>query len=517
MVQSKGEKAGKSEGDHQHHAGSGGGGGGGGENGGGRALKKGPWTAAEDGILIEYVKKHGEGNWNAVQKHTGLARCGKSCRLRWANHLRPNLKKGSFSQEEERIIIELHAKLGNKWARMAAQLPGRTDNEIKNYWNTRMKRRQRAGLPLYPLEIQQEATAFHLRHHHHHHHHHQQQQNHNSASAAAVATNFSVVRHKPDFNNHHPNSVSIFNFSSTMNNYQKNFNDGSSFYATPTSQFKFFPENNNGGGFALPLSPVSPFPQIGQQMNQSFSPPPQATLQLSYGGYVCNSNSGLNSMFLGAPYHHLIPGLEPELPSIQTPPHSTTPASSGTSGGEGIMVAANSGLLDVVLLEAEARSRNGKQSKEESSSAGEMKQRIDQGFTEEEDANLYVESVLGSSGGDATATENHSDEFSSSHSSSRKRSRTEPLEEMDSMDDDDLMSLLNNFQSGMPVPEWYPGSSDDDLGINMHKGPSLCESNSNPGGDEPRQNVTLPSAVVSSPVLEWSLGSSCWNNMPSIC
>lgn len=120
MVESKGEK-GRSEGEHHHHL-AGGDGGDGGGDGGGRALKKGPWTAAEDGILIEYVKKHGEGNWNAVQKHTGLARCGKSCRLRWANHLRPNLKKGSFSQEEERVIIELHAKLGNKWARMAAQV-----------------------------------------------------------------------------------------------------------------------------------------------------------------------------------------------------------------------------------------------------------------------------------------------------------------------------------------------------------------------------------------------------------
>ncbi|CAN1814590.1 Transcription factor MYB33 [Linum perenne] len=116
-------------------------------------LKKGPWTAAEDAILIEYVKKHGEGNWNAVQKHSGLSRCGKSCRLRWANHLRPNLKKGAFTQEEEQLIIELHSKMGNKWARMAAHLPGRTDNEIKNYWNTRIKRRLRAGLPLYPPEV----------------------------------------------------------------------------------------------------------------------------------------------------------------------------------------------------------------------------------------------------------------------------------------------------------------------------------------------------------------------------
>ncbi|KAL3620279.1 hypothetical protein CASFOL_035191 [Castilleja foliolosa] len=116
-------------------------------------LKKGPWTTAEDAILLEYVTKHGEGNWNAVQKHSGLARCGKSCRLRWANHLRPDLKKGTFTPEEERRIIELHAKMGNKWARMAAELPGRTDNEIKNFWNTRIKRRQRAGLPLYPPDL----------------------------------------------------------------------------------------------------------------------------------------------------------------------------------------------------------------------------------------------------------------------------------------------------------------------------------------------------------------------------
>ncbi|KAE8712003.1 Transcription factor MYB21 [Hibiscus syriacus] len=124
---------------------------------GGVAFKKGPWTAAEDAILIDYVKKHGEGNWNSVQKHSGLLRCGKSCRLSWANHLRPNLKKGAITREEEQLIIELHAKMGNKWARMAAHLPGRTDNEIKNYWNTRIKRRQRAGLPLYPPEVCMQA------------------------------------------------------------------------------------------------------------------------------------------------------------------------------------------------------------------------------------------------------------------------------------------------------------------------------------------------------------------------
>lgn len=117
------------------------------------SLKKGPWTSDEDAILMEYVSQHGEGNWNAVQKHSGLSRCGKSCRLRWTNHLRPDLKKGAFTPEEERLIIELHAKMGNKWARMAVELPGRTDNEIKNFWNTRTKRKQRAGLPIYPHDI----------------------------------------------------------------------------------------------------------------------------------------------------------------------------------------------------------------------------------------------------------------------------------------------------------------------------------------------------------------------------
>nr|GEU47852.1 transcription factor gamyb [Tanacetum cinerariifolium] len=94
----------------------------------GQVLKKGPWTAAEDAILMEYVRKNGEGNWNAVQRNSGLMRCGKSCRLRWANHLRPNLKKGAFTPDEERQIIELHSKFGNKWARMALHLQGRTES-----------------------------------------------------------------------------------------------------------------------------------------------------------------------------------------------------------------------------------------------------------------------------------------------------------------------------------------------------------------------------------------------------
>lgn len=87
-------------------------------------LKKGPWTAEEDAILKEYVRKHGEGNWNALQKNSGLQRCGKSCRLRWVNNFRPNLKKESFSPEEESLIVRLHAQFGNKWAHMAKHVRG---------------------------------------------------------------------------------------------------------------------------------------------------------------------------------------------------------------------------------------------------------------------------------------------------------------------------------------------------------------------------------------------------------
>uniref|UniRef100_A0A5B6Z1F2 Putative myb-related protein Myb4-like n=1 Tax=Davidia involucrata TaxID=16924 RepID=A0A5B6Z1F2_DAVIN len=104
-------------------------------------LKKGPWTPEEDHILISYIQQHGHGNWRALPKQAGLLRCGKSCRLRWTNYLRPDIKRGNFSKEEEETIIKLHEMLGNRWSAMAARLPGRTDNEIKNVWHTHLKKK----------------------------------------------------------------------------------------------------------------------------------------------------------------------------------------------------------------------------------------------------------------------------------------------------------------------------------------------------------------------------------------
>ncbi|KAL4355406.1 hypothetical protein GQ457_06G016310 [Hibiscus cannabinus] len=104
-------------------------------------IKKGPWTPEEDIILVSYIQEHGPGSWRSVPTNTGLLRCSKSCRLRWTNYLRPGIKRGNFTPHEEGMIIHLQALLGNKWAAIASYLPQRTDNDIKNYWNTHLKKK----------------------------------------------------------------------------------------------------------------------------------------------------------------------------------------------------------------------------------------------------------------------------------------------------------------------------------------------------------------------------------------
>ncbi|GKV35603.1 hypothetical protein SLEP1_g43849 [Rubroshorea leprosula] len=104
-------------------------------------IKRGPWTPEEDELLANYINRAGEGRWRTLPKRAGLLRCGKSCRLRWMNYLRPSVKRGRIAPDEEDLILRLHRLLGNRWSLIAGRIPGRTDNEIKNYWNTHLSKK----------------------------------------------------------------------------------------------------------------------------------------------------------------------------------------------------------------------------------------------------------------------------------------------------------------------------------------------------------------------------------------
>nr|GMC65811.1 myb-related protein Myb4-like [Ipomoea batatas] len=103
-------------------------------------LKKGPWSPEEDRKLVSYIMRYGIWNWRQMPRYAGLARTGKSCRLRWVNYLSPDVRRGPFDIEEVAILIHHYQSLGNKWSAIAAQLPGRTDNDIKNFFHTHLKK-----------------------------------------------------------------------------------------------------------------------------------------------------------------------------------------------------------------------------------------------------------------------------------------------------------------------------------------------------------------------------------------
>ncbi|CAO2178449.1 unnamed protein product [Urochloa humidicola] len=128
-------------------------------------VKRGPWSQEEDAILRSFVQRFGNaGNWIALPQKAGLKRCGKSCRLRWLNYLRPELRHGGFTDDEDSLILSLYGEIGSKWSVIASRLPGRTDNDVKNYWNTKLKKRflastREEGRPPPPASDSDSAAA----------------------------------------------------------------------------------------------------------------------------------------------------------------------------------------------------------------------------------------------------------------------------------------------------------------------------------------------------------------------
>ncbi|KAI9100321.1 hypothetical protein K1719_024539 [Acacia pycnantha] len=108
----------------------------------GGGLRKGTWTKEEDDLLRASIHKYGEGKWHLVPQRAGLKRCRKSCRMRWLNYLKPNINRTSFTEDEVDMIRRFHKLLGNRWSLIAGRLPGRTANDLKNFWHTNMRNRK---------------------------------------------------------------------------------------------------------------------------------------------------------------------------------------------------------------------------------------------------------------------------------------------------------------------------------------------------------------------------------------
>ncbi|KAI3834677.1 hypothetical protein MKX03_027861 [Papaver bracteatum] len=462
--------------------------------GGGVALKKGPWTATEDSILIEYVNKHGEGNWNAVQKNSGLSRCGKSCRLRWANHLRPNLKKGSFTPDEERLILELHSKLGNKWARMAAQLPGRTDNEIKNYWNTRVKRRQRAGLPLYPNDIHKQGTAtFH----------------HNQSYLSQPPHNLSNFSSSQQQKQNFGTPLSLFeplNLSSATS-YPAQQNTAH-FISTPINGFKRFRGDNYGFSHSYSNS-TSLF---NQNLSSQLLPPP--SVQFNLGNYDLNTQQTIMQNQYDST-RALAPDFSTklELPSNQL----SQPASDAEYQiNDSLSIRSNSGLLDALIQESQAMG-NGEDMKGEGlPSDQEDKCRNHDNALVGDVPSSNGTPPLGSLGGQEW------NDSSPNHSSvGEKRKQPTDIELNSAVEeDDDLSNLLDIIPSAMLVSDFYndggeisngqsSGVTDEDTGLDMHQLPSSINTTTTNTTNTTTNNTTMSMSH------DWTTGG--WNNLPEMC
>ncbi|KAG2289181.1 hypothetical protein Bca52824_048785 [Brassica carinata] len=466
-----------------------------------RGMKKGPWTTTEDAILTEYVRKHGEGNWNAVQKNSGLFRCGKSCRLRWANHLRPNLKKGSFSPDEEKMIIELHARLGNKWARMASQLPGRTDNEIKNYWNTRMKRRQRDGLPLYPQETQHQgignddefefnSSQFQNQDHGNHQNMFQYTYSSNTPSSSSSFSSSSsqpskmlcldpLISSNPGLNQI-PESPMNFSMFSLYNNSLEND------HSLDNDNNQFLKYSSSSSNEFCNLNQLLEVPSENSDTNNTNKKDIDA---MSYSSLLMGDHETRPSCF---PF-----GLDNavlELPSSsKTPTHWFT---SNTILDDGVPLdppAGNSGLLDAVLEESQALSRRGNFNDFTVSSSD---------LGEDQDKRVKMDC--------ANRLINHNPSHLSSFETYPNfyKRYNEPTMEKAIVDDDDdiLMSLLNNFPSTTLLPDDWYGMKDIQTGVSQS------------GNHQDNKRVELHKAPPSPNTVDplASLGSCYWDNMPSI-
>ncbi|KAG0538964.1 hypothetical protein BDA96_03G282100 [Sorghum bicolor] len=240
------------------------------------SVKRGPWSPEEDELLRSYVHNHGTGgNWIALPHKAGLNRCGKSCRLRWLNYLRPDIKHGGYTEQEDRIICSLYNSIGSRWSIIASKLPGRTDNDVKNYWNTKLKKKAIAN-----MQQQQEE----------YYHHHQQ---HSSGGgrgrrggAAAAVTPRAAPRSQQCASSMQPSPASASSAVTTAS-----ASDACSFGAmypspsTTTLQQAAAPVLARYDGTA-PAPPLPPPPPQQQQQQQAsalaeFSPAPAPATAIS--------------------------------------------------------------------------------------------------------------------------------------------------------------------------------------------------------------------------------------------